>query len=139
LIRADPENWPLGPNGFWESFTSADVLQHRLFVVLILAFSGFEWGIQTGGLSGKSAALVFPLVCAVGGALLITHTHALANVREELLTEYSHLPLAILAVTVGWTRWLELRLPRGDRDIPSRIWPVCLALLGAVLLLYREA
>ena len=139
FVRADPENWPLGPNGFWESFSSADVLQHRLFIILILGFSAFEWGIQTGHLRQKFAAMVFPLVCASGGALLMTHTHALANLREELLIEYSHLSLALLAVVAGWTRWLELRLPRGDQGIPSRIWPVCLALLGAVLLLYREA
>jgi putative copper resistance protein D len=139
LIRADPENWPLGPNGFWESFSSADVLQHRLFVVLILGFSFFEWGIRTGRVKWKPAALVFPLVCAAGGALLLTHTHALANVEEELLAELSHLPLALLAVVAGWTRWLELRLPASDQKIPSRIWPVCLALIGTVLLLYREA
>lgn len=138
FVRADPENWPLGPNGFWESFTSADVLQHRLFVLLILAFAAFEWGIQTGRLRPKSAALVFPLVCGAGGALLMTHTHALANIREELLTEFSHVPLAILAVIAGWARWLELRLPPGDQTIPSRIWPISLALLGTVLLLYRE-
>jgi len=42
LVRADPENWPLGPNGFWESFTSADVAQHRLFVLLIVLFAVFE-------------------------------------------------------------------------------------------------
>src|SRR4030095_6815658 len=29
LVRSDPENWPLGPRGFWESFVVAEVLQHR--------------------------------------------------------------------------------------------------------------
>ena len=139
LVRADPENWPLGPNGFWESFNSADVLQHRLFVVLILGFSAFEWGIATGRLRNKTAAMVFPLVCALGGALLMTHSHSPTNVREQLLIEVSHLPLAVLAVAAGWTRWMALRLPRADQVIPSKVWPVCLTLLGVVLLLYREA
>jgi putative copper resistance protein D len=74
LLRSDPENWPLGPNGFWESFTSADVAQHRFFVLLIVLFAAFEWGVQTGHLSSQKAALVFPLVCALGGAMLLTHT-----------------------------------------------------------------
>jgi len=140
FIRSDPENWPLGPNGFWESFTSADVLQHRVFIIMVLGFSGFEWGIQTGHLRQQAAALVFPLVCASGGALLLTHSHALANVREELLIEIEHLPLAILAVAAGWSRWLELRLPpKAARGITSRAWPVLLTLVGVVLLLYREA
>ena len=24
FLRSDPENWPLGPNGFWESFAVVD-------------------------------------------------------------------------------------------------------------------
>jgi copper resistance protein D len=42
LLRADPENWPLGPSGFWESFTSTDVAQHRFFVLLIVLFAAFD-------------------------------------------------------------------------------------------------
>lgn len=139
FFRADPENWPLGPNGFWESFSSADVTQHRLFVVLILLFAAFEWGVQTSRLNSVRAALVFPLICAIGGAMLVTHTHALSNPKEQLLVEFSHLPLALLAVAAGWARWLELRLPGSGRVLAGRIWPVCFALIGVVLLLYREA
>ena len=139
LLRADPENWPLGPNGFWESFTSADVAQHRLFVLLILLFAAFEWGVQTRRLKASAASLVFPGVCAAGGALLLTHMHAIANLEEELLAELSHTPLALLAVAAGWTRWLDLRFPGPAREMAARIWPVCFALIGVVLLLYREA
>ena len=139
FLRADPENWPLGPNGFWESFSSAEVTQHRVFVVLILLFAAFEWGVQTSRLNSVRAALVFPLICAIGGAMLVTHTHSLTNPKEQLLVEFSHLPLALLAVSAGWARWLELRLPGSGRVLAGRIWPVCFALIGVVLLLYREA
>jgi putative copper resistance protein D len=139
LLRADPENWPLGPSGFWESFTSSDVTQHRLFVLLILLFAGFEWCVQTGRLAASKAALVFPGVCALGGALLLTHTHALSNLKEESLAELSHVPLALLAVTAGWARWLDLRFPGPGRKAAAGVWPVCFALIGVVLLLYREA
>jgi putative copper resistance protein D len=139
LLRADPENWPLGPSGFWESFTAADVAQHRLFVVLIVLFAVFEWGVQTGRLKATKAVLVFPAVCAVGGGLLLTHMHALTNLQEESLTELSHIPLALLAVVVGWARWLELRFPGPALQTATRMWPVCFALIGVVLLLYREA
>lgn len=139
FLRADPENWPLGPSGFWESFSSAEVTQHRFFVVLIVLFAIFEWGIQTGRLASQKAALVFPLVCAVGGATLLTHTHSVTNVKEEFLAELSHVPLALLAVMAGWARWLELRVPTPGKDLAGRIWPVCFAFIGIVLLLYREA
>ncbi len=138
LIRADSENWPLGPRGFWESFQVAEVAQHRLFVLLIIAFAIFEWSVQTGRLNPQRGGLVFPLVCAVGGALLLTHSHSLGNVKEEFLAELSHIPLAILAVIAGWSRWLEIRAPQ-RRHIVQWIWPMCFILIGAMLLNYRES
>jgi copper resistance protein D len=138
LIRADSENWPLGPRGFWESFRVAEVAQHRFFVLLIVAFVIFEWAVQTGRLARHRAGLVFPLVCAVGGSLLMTHSHSLGNVKEELLAELTHIPLAIFAVVAGWSRWLEIRLPSARAGVVAWIWPICFALMGTVLMLYRE-
>jgi putative copper resistance protein D len=139
LIRADSENWPLGPRGFWESFQVAEVAQHRFFVLLIVIFAIFEWSVQTHRISPKKAGLVFPLVCAVGGAVLMTHSHSLGNVKEEFLAELSHIPLALFAVAAGWSRWLEIRLPSDRTRIAAWIWPVCFILIGTVLVLYREA
>ena len=141
FLRSDPENWPLGPNGFWESFASPDVLQHRLIVVLISAFAIFEWSVVTHRIRSQAAGLVFPAVCALGGAILLTHSHALGNIKDELLIELSHIPLATLGIVAGWSRWLELRLPPEDRTrrILSWIWPVCFILIGCVLLDYHEA
>ncbi len=139
FLRADPENWPLGPNGFWESFDQAEVLQHRLAVVLVVAFAVFEWRVQLGKAKRAFAPLVFPAVCVVGGMMLMTHNHSLNNVQDELLAEMSHLPLALLAIIAGWARWLQLRLPTRDGAVASWIWPVCFVLMGGILLNYREA
>jgi len=139
LVRADSENWPLGPRGFWESFQVAEVAQHRVFVLLIVAFAFFEWAVQTKRLPVNRAGLVFPLVCGVGGALLLTHSHSLGNVKEEFLAELSHIPLAILAVVAGWSRWLEIRLPDQRSRWFASIWPVCFVLIGSILIFYRES
>jgi len=140
FIRADSENWPLGPRGFWESFQVAEVAQHRLFVLLIIVFAIFEWGVQTGHIAPRRAGLVFPLACAVGGALLVTHAHSLGNVKEEYFAELSHLPLSLLAVTAGWSRWLEIRLPPCNRErLVAWIWPACFVLIGVILVCYRES
>jgi putative copper resistance protein D len=139
LVRSDSENWPLGPRGFWESFQVAEVAQHRFFVLLIVAFAIFEWAVQTHRVEPRRAGLVFPLVCAVGGALLMTHSHSLGNASEEFLAELSHIPLALLAVGAGWCRWLEIRLPRDRIHVVAWIWPFCFVLIGAVLILYRES
>ena len=138
LLRADPENWPLGPNGFWQSFLEADVLQHRFFALLIVGFAIFEWRVQTGRSRSRAAAFVFPSVCALGGALLFTHSHSLGNIKEETLVEWSHIPLAFFAVLAGWSRWAELRSTSGRKAL-AWIWSVCFVMIGAVLMLYRES
>lgn len=139
LIRADSENWPLGPRGFWESFQVAEVAQHRVFVLLIVVFALFEWSVRTNRIPAGRSSMIFPLVCSTGGALLMTHAHSLGNVQEEFLAELSHIPLAILAVVAGWSRWIEIRLPDHRTRIAAWIWPVCFVLIGTVLLLYRES
>ena len=141
FFRADPETWPLGPRGFWQSWSNPEDLQHRFFVALIVAFAVFEWRVQTGRVKSRMPALVFPSVCALAAAALLTHSHSLGNAKEALLAEMSHLPIAVAGVLAGWSRWLEIRLPAGDRVKPvlSWIWPVCFVLIGAVLLNYREA
>jgi putative copper resistance protein D len=148
LLRADPECWPLGPRPFWASFTAPDVLEHRLYAALIAVFALFQCGVETGRLTWARARYVFPAMCMLGGALLLTHSHALGNEKEEMFAEMTHTPIALLGVTAGCGRWLELRLPhRSDDRRAARIaaqvaawtWPVCLMLIGLLLLNYRES
>jgi copper resistance protein D len=140
VLRADPETWPLGPRPFWASFAEPDVLEHRMFAVLIAAFAVFEWAVETGRLTSQRAALVFPVLCAVGGALLLTHMHGFGgDVKNEMLVGLSHSAIAVLGATAGWARWLQIRLPdhRASR-IAALAWPVCLVLVGVLLLDYHE-
>ena len=139
IFRNDPGSWPLGPEGFWEGWLVTTVLQHRIFVLLVVAFGIFEWMVRTGRMPSRSAALIFPLLCAVGGALLLTHSHESQNLKDEFLLEVTHAPLGVLAMLVGWGRWLELRLPDARRRVPGSIWAVGLALIGVLLIIYRES
>jgi copper resistance protein D len=116
------------------------VLQHRAAAALILAFAAFECAVQAGKLRAAWARYAFPLMCAAGAALLLTHNHSLADGKEEVLALMNHAALALFGVTAGWARWLELRLPReeGERRFAGYVWPVALMLVGMVLLDYRE-
>jgi copper resistance protein D len=140
LLRADPENWPLGPRPFWGSFFEPDVLEHRAAAALILAFAAFECAVQAGKLRAAWARYAFPLMCAAGAALLLTHNHSLADSKDEVLVLMNHAALALFGATAGWARWLELRLPKeeGERRFAGYLWPVALMLVGMVLLDYRE-
>jgi putative copper resistance protein D len=140
FLRSDPETWPLGPNGFWVTLQDPEVLLHRIFSLLVIALAIFEWRVQTGRVATEQARLIFPALVAAASALLLTHSHSLGNIKEEVLAEFSHAPLAILGVVVGWSRWLELRLPSENkvRDRMAWLWPTCLVLIGLLLLNYRE-
>jgi putative copper resistance protein D len=139
LVRNDPGSWPLGPAGFWESMAYPEVLQHRIFVLLVVIFGTFEWMVRAGRLRSPRCALLFPVLCAIGGALLLTHSHANLNLKDEFLTEVTHAPLGLLGIVVGWGRWLELRLPPAAGRWPGRLSAWAFALVGALLLIYRES
>ena len=49
------------------------------------------------------------------------------------------MPLGVLAMITGWSRWLELRLPAPSGRLAGRIWPVAFTLIGVSLILYRES
>jgi putative copper resistance protein D len=139
FLRSDPEVWPLGEISIIDSLRDIEVLQHRFFVLLLVVFGLFEWRVRSGGWRNRNAALVFPLVTAIAGAALLTHSHAIANVKDQLLIELTHTPLALAGIAAGWSRWGELRLnPPGNR-VAGWIWPVCFVLIGFMLLSYREA
>src|SRR5206468_9383697 len=110
----------------------------RLFVLLVVAFGIFEWMVRTRP-RFAGYALLFPILCAVGGGLLLTHSHASLNLKSEFLVEVTHAPLGVLGIAIGWARWLELRLAAPDDRMPGRIWASALAVFGALLLLYRES
>jgi copper resistance protein D len=137
FVRNDPRAWPLGPAGFWESLTLPDVLQHRTFVLLVVAFAIFEWMVRTQRLAERPWGYVFPMLCAVGGGLLLTHSHAMFNLKDEFLTEVTHAPLGIFGAFAGWGRWLEVRLPAAG-PAPGWIWRGCFTTVGLILLFYRE-
>ncbi len=143
LLRADPENWPLGPRPFWASFSAPDVLQHRAAALLILCFAVFECAVQTGRqaarLRSRWAPMIFPIMCVMGAVVLLTHNHAPSDATEDLLAGLSHTLIALLGATAGWARWLELRLPSGRASrVAGFLWPLFLSAAGLVLLNYRE-
>jgi putative copper resistance protein D len=139
FVRADPEVWPLGDIGFLASLRDPEVVQHRIFVAIIAGFAWFEWGVSTGQVVSRPLKRVFPLLIALAATLLLTHSHALGNVKEELLIELTHLPIAVLGLVAGWARWLEVEAPTEEGRWSGWVWPTCLVFVGLLLIGYREA
>jgi len=138
IIRSDPESWPIGPLGFFETLADPEVFQHRVVGLLLFPFGLFEWAVRTGRLKSERSALIFPVLCAVGAALLLVHNHTLTDVKARFLIEFSHIPMGIFGVLAGWMRWLEIRGEGRTRRIAGLAWPLCLSMVGVLLLFYRE-
>ena len=138
FIRSDPEVWPLGDIGLLASLRDPEVVQHKLAAFLVLGFALAEWAVRLGRLRGRYR-YVFPLSMLAGGALLLAHTHAIANFKDLLLVELSHLPLALCALVGGCARMVELRGPEVLARRAAWVWPACLVIIGSFLLIYREA
>lgn len=138
LVRADPEAWPLGEIGFLDSLRDPGVVQHKLAGLLVVAFALAEWAVRLGRLGGR-IRFVLPVAMLAGGVLLLMHSHSFADPTEGLLVELSHLAIGVLAVFAGCARWVELRGPAGLARRAGAVWPVCLILVGILLLIYREA
>ena len=116
------------------------MLQHKLLVLLVVVFGLFEWRVRArAAYGGAGRPMCFRWSAPLGGAALLTHSHAIANVKDQLLIEMTHTPLALFGIAAGWARWLELRLDGRGARIAGWVWPVCFVLVGLTLLDYREA
>jgi putative copper resistance protein D len=138
FLRSEAEAWPTGSLTLAESLRDPEFIQHKAFMVLMTAFAVFEWSVRNQVMRNGWAKYVFPLICALGGMMLLTHSHSIANVKELLLLEMTHMPLAVFAIWSGWTRWLELRLDGSAQVIAGWLWPAFFCLTAITLLLYRE-
>ena len=134
----DPEGWQTGAVGFWEHLLSPEVVQHRILLILTALFGFAEWRVRSGSQPDSPWRYVFPVVAIWSGVLLVAHAHEVSDGKSAFFMELSHLALGLVSLLAGWSRWLELRLPRVESGGPGRIWGPALAVFGLLLVLYRE-
>ncbi|HWP65008.1 MAG TPA: CopD family protein, partial [Candidatus Limnocylindria bacterium] len=130
--------WPFGPRGVWETMMNdAEVLQHRLGALLVVALGLVEWRARahpTGRLP-----YVFPLLAAAGGLLLLTHSHAAFEPKSYYLIQVTHTTMGALAVLMACARLLELRLPPPGSRAAGAVSNLAMLLIALILVFYQEA
>jgi putative copper resistance protein D len=140
MLRSDAESsWPLGPMGFWEGMLrSEETLLHRLGALIACGVGLIEWWARLQGRRDTVLPYVIPVLCAVGGLLLLGHAHAGFQPKEEFLIQVTHNAIGLLAVTMACGRWLELRLTPPAGRLAGTVFILALLLVGLILLFYRE-
>ncbi len=148
FFRSDGETWPLGPIGFWEStFGNGEVFQHRIATLLAFALGIIEVRARTR-LDAQKVRYMFPILCAFGGILLLTHAHAEFELKSEYIIQSTHTTMGLLAVIMAAGRWLELRLAPGatqsdgtvinEATISGLLAIFSMFLIGTIMMFYRE-
>ncbi len=136
LVFANPDHWPLGPIGFIESWQETEVVQHWLAGIVVFGLGWFEWRARENTLSQKHLQFVFPLLCIVGGIILLTHSHSIAELKQEFLIQSTHVSMGMLGVLLGCGRWLEIRLPAPYDRVAGVMSIGAMMLVGFILLFY---
>ncbi|XSG85749.1 MAG: copper resistance D family protein [Methylohalobius sp. ZOD2] len=138
FFRSDAQAWPLGPLGFWEStFSDGEILQHRIATLLAFVLGSLEIRARTNP-NARHLRYMFPILCAFGGILLLTHSHAGFELKTEYLIQSTHTVMGLLAALMAASRWLELKL-----EPPAATWAGVAAigsmgLIGLILMFYDE-
>jgi copper resistance protein D len=143
LVYSDTELWPFGPKAWIAgTVTNLEVLQHKIFALLLLGLGFIELQRARGKLTAAWAAWVFPVVAMAGSLLLLFHKHhpgmhqpnhmaVMARVQSE------HLGFAVTGFGIGLSKGLA-EVPTRWQTICEKLWPLLMILLGILLMFYTE-
>jgi putative copper resistance protein D len=143
LVWSDTELWPFGNRSWLEQLQhDPEVLQHKLFALLLLGLGCVEWQRVTGALRSTWSAWVFPILAISGSVLLLFHQHQggmHGPNHMELMAriQSQHLSYAALGIGIAVSKGLSEATVR-RRDLFGTIWPLLMTGLGILLMFYRE-
>ena len=75
FLRGDPECSPWAQRVSGRHGPRPKSFQHRAAAFICIAFAIFELRVRRNPAQQGMLPLIFPLICAVGAALLLTHSH----------------------------------------------------------------
>jgi hypothetical protein len=143
LVYSDTELWPFGPKPWIQgTITNPEVIQHKIFAVVLLGVGLVEMERVRGRLKAVWAPWVFPVLAVAGSVLLLFHSHDAGMqgtdhmaIMERIQAE--HLSYAITGFGIGVAKGLAETRTRW-RAVFSRLWPTLMIALGVLLMFYQE-
>lgn len=139
FFRSDAETWPLGPIGFWDStFNNGEVLQHRIATLLVFTLGIMELRARLSKNASATLVYSFPVLCAFGGLMLLTHSHVGFQPKSAFLIQVGHTAMGVFSLLLACGRWLELKLDNPGKQIAGFVSVASLFAIGLILMFYRE-
>jgi len=143
LVWSDTELWPFGHRPWLEALQhNREVLQHKTFAILLFGLGAIEWQRARGVLLTVWSGWVFPLVAISGSLILIFHQHEGGMAGQHHMEtmariQSQHLSYTACGLGIGLTKGLS-ELAGHRAGIMAKMWPLLLAVLGTLLMFYRE-
>ncbi|OQK18293.1 copper resistance protein [Methyloprofundus sedimenti] len=139
LLRADAETWPNGTMGFWESMLeNGEIFQHRIATLLVFLLGGIELRARMTSDPESKLPYIFPILCAFGGLMLLTHSHVGFQAKSSFLIQIGHTFMGLFALIMAIGRWLELKLDSPGKNIAGFISGFAFFQIGLILIFYQE-
>ncbi|WP_428355825.1 copper resistance D family protein [Methyloprofundus sp.] len=139
LLRADAETWPNGTMGFWESMLeNGEIFQHRIATLLVFLLGGMELRARMTSDPESKLPYIFPILCAFGGLMLLTHSHVGFQAKSSFLIQIGHTFMGLFALIMAIGRWLELKLDSPGKQIAGFISVFAFFQIGLILIFYQE-
>jgi len=143
LVYSDTELWPFGPKPWIQgTITNPEVIQHKIFAVLLLGVGLIETGRVRKWLRAVWAAWVFPVLAVVGSFLLLFHSHSAGmhgpnHMAVMARIQAEHLSYAVTGLSIGLVKGLA-EVPTRWQRVFAKLWPMLMVALGVLLMGYIE-
>ncbi len=153
-FMSDPDVWPMGSQGLVDAFlTNPEAAEHKIYAVLLMALGALEFQRARGRLGRFMSRWAFPILALFGAVLLIFHRHTVmaspdmamkgmggmggAMSATMMKIQRQHIRFAIVGSAVAASKFIYDGGFLKNRLLPF-IWPVCISILGILLLVYSE-
>jgi putative copper resistance protein D len=156
LLRNDPEAWPIGHIGFQASLKDPEVLQHRVFVVLLLVIAIVELLRAADRLPPLLQKFALPGLALFGGIYLFFHKHGGSQMAQMMshpamasspamqsmmgtmeLVKHEHLWFSTLGFGLAAAKLLA-DTGRLKGRLGATLWSVFAIMLGVYMMGYTE-
>jgi len=142
LIWSDPESWPTGNQSLHHVMTqNLEVLQHKVFSLLLLGLSAIEFVRVKKGLRSVWLSLVFPALAGVGALLLLFHVHSGPMDSAAHLTmqkiEQQHWGFAVTGFGIAVSKAFA-DVGKFHPRLMRNLFAALMVVLGCLLLAYTE-